>query len=168
MKFTLALLLAISFTGCNRMEITKLDLKKHFEEEISRHEEVVFRDSSNLGAKMDGSILTLHFAPASKVRLYTWGDGFSNYSGKYTLPEKNVIELDLEGQSWPELSLSREGGLFILNRRNGIRSLTKSHILTDRNGVRTSVDDADIYAEARSLIFPLTQIIKAKEEGEAE
>ena len=166
MKFALLPLLASLFCGCTS-DTERGDLSKLFCEAINRHGEIVFKDSSNLGANTDGSILTLHFIPNSKVRLYTWGNGFSNYSGTYAFTEHNGIELSLSDQSWPRLRLTREGDLFILKRQDGLRSLTKSFIHTDReNEVRTIVDDGDIYPEARPLIFPLTErIVTAEQEA---
>lgn len=166
MKFALLLLLASLFWGC-QSDIERADLSKLFYEAINRHEEIVLKDSSNLGANMDGSILTLHFFPNSKVRLYTWGNGFSNYSGTYAFTDQNEIELSLGNQSWPRLHLTSEGDFFILERQDGLKSLTKSFIHTDQNGVRTRVDDSDIYPEARPLIFPLTQRIATAEPGAA-
>lgn len=163
MKFALPLLLASLFWGC-KPDVERADLSKLFYEAINEHEEIVFKDSSNLGANIDGSILTLHFFPNSKVQLYTTGNGFSNYSGTYAFTGDDGIELSLGDQSWPPLRLSREGDLFILERQDGLRSLTKSFIHTDReNGIRTIVDDGDIYPEARPLIFPLTQRIVTSE-----
>lgn len=168
MKFAFPLLLASLFLGC-KSDIERADLSKLFLEVINTHEEIVFKDSSNLGANIDGSILTLHFAPDSKVRLYTTGNGFSNYSGTYAFTENNGIELSLSDQSWPQLRLTREGDFFILERQDGLRSLTKSFIHTDReSGVRTIVDDGDIYPEARPLIFPLTQRSVTAEPGRNE
>lgn len=159
MKFAWLLLPAFLVCGCTS-STEPGDVSKLFQEAIDRHGEIVFKDSSNLGADFDGSILTLHFLPNSKVLLHTWGNGFSNYSGTYAFTEHDGIELSLSNQSWPRLRLSREGDLFVLNRQDGLSSLTKSFIHTDLdNGVRTIVDDGDIYPEARSLIFPLTQRI---------
>jgi hypothetical protein len=168
MKFAFTLLLATSFWGCSRSEIERADLADQFEEEINRHEEIVFIDSSNLGASMDGSILSLHFFPDSKIHLYTWGNGFSNSPGTYAFTENNGIELIFDDQSWPRLRLLNEGDLFILDRQDGLKSLTKSYIHTDQNGVRTKIDDADIYPEARPLIFPLTQRIATAEQDAAD
>jgi hypothetical protein len=164
MKFALPLLLASLFSGC-KSGAERADFSKVFYEAINSHQEIVFKDSSNLGAKMDGSILTLHFFPNSKVRLYTWGNGFSNYSGTYAFTEHNGIELSIGDQSWPRLRLTREEDLFILDRLDGSKSLSKSFIHTDlKNGVRTIVDDGDIYPEARPLIFPLTQRLVTAEQ----
>lgn len=168
MKLALILLLATSFLGCSRSEIKEADLANQFEEAITRNEEIVFIDSSNLGASMDGSILSLHFFPDSKVHLYTWGNGFSNSPGTYAFTENNGIELSFDDQSWPRLRLSNTGNLFILERQDGLKSLTKSYIHTDQDGVRTKVDDSDIYPEARPLIFPLTQRIATAEQNAAE
>lgn len=157
MKLAWLPLLAALLCGCtSRTE--QGDLSKLFHEAIDRDGEIVFQDGSNLGADADGSILTLHFLPDAKVVLHIWGNGFSNYSGTYAFTEHNGIELSLSDQSWPRLRLSREGDLFRLQRQDGLSSLTKSYIHTDRaTGVRTIVDDGDIYPEARPLIFPLTQ-----------
>lgn len=163
MKFVLPLLLGFLFGGCKSVT-EKTGLSKLFHEAINRHGEMVFKDSSNLGADSDGSILSLHFLPDSKVWLYTWGNGFSNYSGTYTFTTPNEIELSLDRQIWPRLRLAREGGLFILERLDGLRSLTKSYVHTDlESGVRTIVADGDIYPEARLSIFPLTQRIATAE-----
>ena len=165
MKLAFPLLLASLFCGC-KPDPEGEDLSKLFYESITKHEEIVFKDSSNLGANRDGSILTLHFFPNSTARLYTWGNGFSNYSGTYAFTGHNGIELSLDDQSWPRLRLTREDDLFVLERQDGIKSLTNSYIHTDReNGVRTIVDDGDIYPEARPLIFPLIQRIEEAEPG---
>ena len=157
MKLVLSFLLASLLCGC-KSGAERADFSKLFYEAINRHGEIVFKDSSNLGANMDGSILTLHFFPDSKVHLYTWGNGFSNYSGTYAFTAHNGIELSLGDQSWPRLRLTREGDVLSLEREDGLRSLTKSFIHTDReSGVRSIVDDGDIYPEARLSIFPLTQ-----------
>ncbi|MBL9081732.1 MAG: hypothetical protein JNK76_08005 [Planctomycetales bacterium] len=159
MKFALLLLPAALLCGCASRTEPEV-LSKLFQAAIEREGEVVFKDSSQLGADADGSILTLHFRPDAKVHLYTWGNGFSNYSGTYAFTEQNGIELSLSDQSWPRLRLVREGDLFVLRRQDGLSSLTKSYVHTDREtGVRTIVDDGDIYPEARPLIFPLTQRI---------
>lgn len=168
MKFAFTLLLATFLLGCSRPEIERDGLADRFEEAINRHGEIVFIDSSNLGASMDGSILSLHFLPDSRLYLYTWGNGFSNYSGTYAFIENNGIELFLDDQSWPRLRLSNKSDLFILERQDGHKSLTKSFIHTDQNGVRTNVDDGDIYPEARPLIFPLTQRIGAHKQDTSE
>ena len=124
---------------------------------INERKEMVFIDSSKLGASMDGAILSLHFFPDSKVRLYTWGNGFSNYPGTYAFTGGNRIDLSFATQSWPPLRLLSRGNGFIIERQDGLKSLTKSYIHTDQIGVRTNVDDGDIYPDALPLIFPLTQ-----------
>ena len=167
MKFVLPLLLASLLCGC-KSDTERADFSKLFYDAINRRGEIVFKDSSNLGAEMDGSILTLHFLPDSKVHLYTWGNGFSNYSGTYAFTDHNGIELSLIDQSWPRLRFTRGGDLFILERQDGLRSLTKSYVHKDReNGIRTIVDDGDIYPEARPSIFPLTQRIATAEQDAA-
>ena len=168
MKLALPFLLAASSVGCSQPGMEQAPLTDRFEEAIHRNEEIVFVDSSNLGASMDGSILSLHFFPDSRVHLYTWGNGFSNYPGTYAFTEDHGIELFLEDQSWPLLRLSGEVDSFVLERQDGRRSLTRSHIHTDQEGLRTRIDDADIYPEARSLIFPLTQRIEVEKQDATE
>jgi hypothetical protein len=166
-KFAWLPLLAALLCGC-KSSTQQGELSKLFQEAIDREGEVVFKDSSKLGADADGSILTLHFRPDTKVVLHTWGNGFSNYSGTYAFTEQNGIELSLENQSWPRLRLTREGDVFVLQRQDGLSSLTKSYVHTDREtGVRTIVDDGDIYPEARPLIFPLTQRVATAERAAA-
>lgn len=163
MKCVFPLLLVVLFGGCQSVT-EKAGLSELFQEAVHRHGEMVFKDSSHLGADSDGSILTLHFLPDSKVWLYTWGNGFSYYSGTYTFTGPDELELSLDRQIWPRLRLAREGDVFILERADGLRSLTKSYVHTDgESGVRTVVDDGDIYPEARPFIFPLTQRIAPAE-----
>lgn len=163
MKVSWLLVLVAFSCGCTS-STEPGDLSQLFQEAIDRDGEVVFKDGSQLGADADGSILTLHFRPDAQVVLHTWGNGFSNYSGTYSFTEHNGIELSLEDQSWPRLHLTREGDVFVLRRQDGLNSLTKSYVHTDREtGVRTVVDDGDLYPEARPLIFPLTQRIATAE-----
>jgi hypothetical protein len=143
--------------ACNRTQSQNASLVDQFEQEITRNKELVFIDSSHLGASADGAILSLHFFADSKVHLYTWGNGFSNYPGTYAFTENNVIELSFTEQRWPHLRILNEGNLFTLARKDGLKSLGKSFVHTDQNGIRRQVDDGDIYPEARPLIFPLTQ-----------
>ena len=163
MKCALTLLLAACLLSCSRSETESANLPDPFVKAINEQQEIVFMDSSNLGASMDGSILSLHFFPHSNVHLYTWGNGFSNYRGTYTFTENNGFELSFEDQCWPPLRLSNKEGQFIIERQDGLRSLTKSFIHTDQNGVHTKVDDGDIYPEARHLIFPLGQRVAAEQ-----
>lgn len=143
--------------GCSRSDVGTVDLAGRFHEALRRSQEIVFVDRSNLGASWDGAIVSLHFFPDSKVHLYTWGNGFSNHGGTYEFTENNGLKLSLTDQSWPPLRLLTEGDSFVLERQDGLKSLTRSHIRTDPNGVRRNVDDSDIYPQARSLIFPLVQ-----------
>jgi len=131
-------------------------LIRAFTEAVDK-QEMVFIDSSNRGASMDGAILSLHFFPDAKIQIYTWGNGFSNYTGSYTVTENNEMTLSFKTQSWPRLRLSAKGDSFVIERLDGLTSLTKSFVHTDENGVRRIVDDGDIYPEARPFIFPLTQ-----------
>lgn len=145
--------------ACSGPQLQNANLVDQFEQEINRNKELVFIDSSNLGASWDGAILSLHFFPGSKVHLYTWGNGFSNYPGTYAFTENNGIELSFKDQRWPRLRILNEGNLLTLGRMDGLKSLEKSFVHTDQNGIRRPVDDGDIYPEARPLIFPLTQRI---------
>ncbi|MBE2286790.1 MAG: hypothetical protein IAE77_25255 [Prosthecobacter sp.] len=158
-------ILAAVCPGCGRSDVGTGDLAERFDEALRRSQEIVFVDRSNLGASWDGAIVSLHFFPDSKVHLYTWGNGFSNHAGTYEFTKNNGLTLSLTDQSWPPLRLLAEGDSFVLERQDGLTSLTRSHILTDPNGVRRKMDDADIYPQARSLIFPLVQRTEPAKSG---
>ncbi|WP_395739523.1 hypothetical protein [Prosthecobacter sp.] len=152
--------------ACSRTQ-PHANLAPQFKEKIKKNKELVFIDSSHLGASMDGAILSLHFFADSKVHLYTWGNGFSNYPGTYAFTENNGIDLSFADQRWPRLRLSKQGDLLALGRRDGLKALEKSYVHTDENGTRREVDDGDIYPEARPLIFPLIQRIPDTKQGPA-
>ena len=154
--------------ACSRSELKNADLANQFEEAININKEIVFIDSSNLGASRDGAILSLHFFAGFKVHLYTSGNGFSDYAGTYAFTDNNGIELSFTAQSWPRLRILKKGNLFTLERQDGLKSLKKSYIHTDQNGIRRQVDDGDIYPEAQLLIFPLTQRIATAEQDAAD
>ncbi|WP_395751319.1 hypothetical protein [Prosthecobacter sp.] len=145
--------------ACSRTQPQNASLVPQFKEEINKKKELVFIDSSHLGASMDGAILSLHFFVDSKVHLYTWGNGFSNYPGTYAYTEDNGIDLSFADQKWPRLRLLKQGNLLALGRKDGLKALEKSFVHTDENGTRRQVEDGDIYPEARPLIFPLVQRI---------
>ncbi len=143
-------------------------LANEFQLALKNKQEIVFIDSSNRGASMDGSILNLHFFENSKLHAYTYGNGFSNYLGSYAFPGNNRIEIQLKDQDWPELVLSKEGDRFFLRRRDGSRSLTNHIVFTDKDGTRSVISDGDIYPEAESRIFPLKQKVSEVERGTAD
>jgi len=153
--------------ACSNTQPQNANLVNQFEKEINRNKELVFIDSSHLGASMDGAILSLHFFPDSKVHLYTWGNGFSNYPGTYVFTENNGIELSFTDQKWPRLQILNEGNLLTLGRQDGLKSLEKSFVHTNQFGIRRQVDDGDIYPEARPLIFPLTRRIATTQQDVA-
>ncbi|MGC3969520.1 MAG: hypothetical protein QM775_19825 [Pirellulales bacterium] len=159
--------LAFTLAACSKTQPPNANLANQFEKEIDRNKELVFIDGSNLGASTDGAILSLHFFADSKVHLYTWGNGFSNYSGTYAFTDNDGIELSFTNQRWPRLRILNEGNSLTLGRQDGLKSLDKSYVHTDENGVRRQVDDADIYPEARPLIFPLTPRIAAAQQDAA-
>ena len=153
--------------ACSSTQPENASLVNQFEKEINRNKELVFIDGSHLGASMDGAILSLHFFADSKVHLYTWGNGFSNYPGTYAFTGNNGIELSFTNQKWPRLHILNEGNLLALARMDGLKSLENSFVYTDQNGIRRQVDDGDIYPEARPLIFPLTQRIAGTKQDAA-
>ncbi|MBA4016672.1 MAG: hypothetical protein C0483_05745 [Pirellula sp.] len=155
------------FDACSRAQPQNANLVNQFEKEINRNKELVFIDSSQLGASLDGAILSLHFFADAKVHLYTWGNGFSNYPGTYAFTENNGIELSFADQRWPRLRILNEGNLLTLGREDGLKSLEKSFVHTDEKGMRRPVDDEDLYPEARPLIFPLTQRIATTKQDAA-
>ena len=118
-------------------------------------EKLIFSDNSKQGAKVDGSIIHLHFFKNNKLQAYTFGRGFSVYHGSYTLLDGNKVKVNFENQIWPELILSKEGRDFVLERSDGLKSLTGHIIFTDDDGQKSMVNDLDIYPEAESKIFPL-------------
>ena len=132
---------------------------------LGENEVIVFMDSSGMGAAMDRAILDLHFSPNFKLMAYTWGNGFSYHHGTYAFPGNNRVEIHLDDQDWPELILSKEGDRFLLKRADGLRSLTKHIVFTNKNGSRSLVNDGDIYPEAELRIFPFTQKISDVEQG---
>jgi hypothetical protein len=158
-----AFILLISCSKQTREQTKSSDtgnlLVEEFQHALSNKKEIVFKDSSHLGATTDGAILDLHFFTNSQLMAYTWGNGFSYYSGTYTFPGNNRVEIHLKDQNWPELVLSKEGERFQLKRTDGLRSLTKHIIFTNKDGTRSLINDGDIYPEAESRIFPFTQRI---------
>lgn len=132
-------------------------LIEEFQLALANSKEIVFIDSSKMGAAIDGSILNLHFFPNSKMKAWVYGNGFSEYRGTFVFPGNNRVEIHLEKQIWPELILSKNGDHFLLTRTDGLRSLTKYFYYKNDDGTRSLGDDGDIYPGAESKIFPFTQ-----------
>lgn len=133
-------------------------LSQQFYSAMKDRERLIFGDSSKLGASMDGSIMNMHFFKDGRLFVETFGNGFSQYVGKYQLSRDGQLKVLLQNQEWPILVISKDEEGYRIHRKDGLLSLTNHIVVKGPDGsIVDRYRDFDIYPEAEGKIFPFVQ-----------